>query len=494
MYTSQAKELILDYLKKDHFSENSFNNIGFESRCLFIDGPWGVGKTYLIKEILEEFRKKQEGEKKRKNRIEIGYFSLAGISSIDELEEVVASWYYPRWTQIRKRIPNFNVGSTISVVSFSADIQTNNLFRNDLTRLTKSHKSNYMIVFDELDRKCDSLDLNSVFALAMSLCSPDSKNTNTYHRVILINNDEAFIDLNNLKKINSFRNKISSSVIRLDKPDFDINKSIYKHYSIPYERKLLMNYDSRSNLRSLHRALRFYKSLKLEKVKEIKKQSLLNILINVAEDEESHSLSKIRESIVKNAANVSATGNAYERKLEYITNQWMKQWCYGYGEDFVFIAIAKIHYPRCEARKLHIIAKHFYLGDTAFNYSDIPLEYTESEKKSLNLGLKIALSSNNTDECSKLLELIDLDMINKRTIDPWIIGLGRASKFYEKQNNIYFDKACAKVLDICEKEIPPMDGTAANILGGINSDFVNQIKLLERTNNVSKHKEKNIRK
>lgn len=57
------------------------------SRSMLIDGPWGCGKTYQIMEFLRNHKK----ELRKKNKKRIGYISLFGLNSIEEINTEICN-------------------------------------------------------------------------------------------------------------------------------------------------------------------------------------------------------------------------------------------------------------------------------------------------------------------------------------------------------------------------------------------------------------------
>lgn len=79
---------------------------------LLVDGPWGVGKTHQVRQILEH------------NRIEFGYLSLAGIGSIAELNSAIALACRPgtsalvrRFDWLAQRLPGGTPGDYVKLSS-----------------------------------------------------------------------------------------------------------------------------------------------------------------------------------------------------------------------------------------------------------------------------------------------------------------------------------------------------------------------------------------
>ena len=92
MKTADAKKRINGYLNVDYFTKS--NAIIDQSYCLFLNGPWGIGKSYLVKEIIQNRSKTDLSD------VKIAYFS-------QEL-----TWEDPTLTAldvVLKRFPVFTV-------------------------------------------------------------------------------------------------------------------------------------------------------------------------------------------------------------------------------------------------------------------------------------------------------------------------------------------------------------------------------------------------
>ena len=76
----QLKEFFAPFL--DEKNENRV-----VSRSMLIDGPWGCGKTYQIMEFLRNHKK----ELRKKNKKRIGYISLFGLNSIEEINTEICN-------------------------------------------------------------------------------------------------------------------------------------------------------------------------------------------------------------------------------------------------------------------------------------------------------------------------------------------------------------------------------------------------------------------
>jgi hypothetical protein len=103
--------------------------------AVLISGPWGVGKTHLIKEFLRrEFDQKE---------LKYVYVSLYGLSSLEEIDEALLEAIYPalgwRSTKIAARVGK----SLLKRVGVDADVKA--------TDLINKFDPN-VFVFDDLER------------------------------------------------------------------------------------------------------------------------------------------------------------------------------------------------------------------------------------------------------------------------------------------------------------------------------------------------------
>ena len=73
----------------DNISEKILRYISDPSKnqALLLSGPWGMGKTYYIKNTLQKDLETQEAYKKYK----IVYTSLYGINSLKDLQNILGS-------------------------------------------------------------------------------------------------------------------------------------------------------------------------------------------------------------------------------------------------------------------------------------------------------------------------------------------------------------------------------------------------------------------
>ncbi|HCX2605005.1 TPA: NTPase [Staphylococcus aureus] len=122
--------------------------------ALFIDGQWGVGKTYYIKnKILKEFD----------DKIEIRYISLYGLQNLYEIKSIIISKLINTSTKnlrkVLKSMKNFQVVPYLNMNNFSDNILRyidDNSLKKIKNSLMKNNKSALLII-DDVERMSDKV-------------------------------------------------------------------------------------------------------------------------------------------------------------------------------------------------------------------------------------------------------------------------------------------------------------------------------------------------
>lgn len=151
---------------------------------IFITGPWGVGKSKYIQDFVDIHP-------------EVSYLSLFGKKDIQEITEelyldILRHDKYGKVKtlsrKIRKSLSHLNIGPTGVPVSIAVP-----LIGDIYEALSKELglDKNFFIIFDDLERKHDNLDLKEVFGLIDRL----SKFKNV--KIILVADEENFVDQDN---------------------------------------------------------------------------------------------------------------------------------------------------------------------------------------------------------------------------------------------------------------------------------------------------------
>ncbi|HDC7416409.1 TPA: NTPase [Staphylococcus aureus] len=122
--------------------------------ALFIDGQWGAGKTYYIKnKILKEFD----------DKIEIRYISLYGLQNLYEIKSIIISKLINTSTKnlrkVLKSMKNFQVVPYLNMNNFSDNILRyidDNSLKKIKNSLMKNNKSALLII-DDVERMSDKV-------------------------------------------------------------------------------------------------------------------------------------------------------------------------------------------------------------------------------------------------------------------------------------------------------------------------------------------------
>lgn len=219
---NEIKNIIIDYLKNDK-----------SNQAILIDGEWGSGKTFFVKEkVIPKIKEKLKD-------VPIYYVSLYGVSSSAEIHNLVSSQitekYIGKYIGDDKASTVVNIGSKISKIKpvldilkeingASIDLVHFNELKNNLEIPTKS-----IMIFDDLER-CN-MDVITVLGYINSI----SEHSDT--KVIIVANElelgmqntnedlsQKYNFILNINKFNKDSN-ISKSK-KANNSDKDLNKSL----------------------------------------------------------------------------------------------------------------------------------------------------------------------------------------------------------------------------------------------------------------------------
>ena len=165
------------------------------SQVMLVEGQWGIGKTYLVDECIEEYIKNN----KKVKRVDL---SLFGVSDLKELNErLMNASSFGRRTI--KKLKNAGIGLSYST-PFGLDISLNSdgIFQFLLKEEYKGKKySKTVIIIDDIERKDRKISITEIFGFIDSL---KAKNT----KIILISNVEQLSDHEDETAFNGFKEKI----------------------------------------------------------------------------------------------------------------------------------------------------------------------------------------------------------------------------------------------------------------------------------------------
>lgn len=228
---------MLYYLQEDLYMEEklSINEItkviikyicGNSQSALMIDGEWGSGKTYFIKEHLTNEIKKLEHvskiNKMRFNRTihakkSTVYVSLYGINSLEEITD-----------EIYRRILNESIGKAYYVLPFISEAinQTIKLskfdikfkgFRNNSLANNFDDPSRFTIIIDDLERT--RLNITDILGYVNQLTEHNG------FKVVVVSNED---EIGNLRSLENLEGKYLVSLLanKIDTPIYEAANNI----------------------------------------------------------------------------------------------------------------------------------------------------------------------------------------------------------------------------------------------------------------------------
>ena len=140
---------IIDIVKE--YVENK--NTGY---AIMIDGEWGSGKTYFVREKLEKKLKKLWEETKRE--IKFIYVSSYGVKSTNELDskiyEKIILEFLPEKFKSKYQDIERGLGSLYEIIKEFKKLPNipKNSIRNLIEILQKRNSKNYILIFDDIER------------------------------------------------------------------------------------------------------------------------------------------------------------------------------------------------------------------------------------------------------------------------------------------------------------------------------------------------------
>lgn len=200
-----------------------------EKRTLLICGPWGVGKTFEINRCINNIKEFAE--------YKILNISLFGIESIAALNEkiMVELNNKCKYEKIFKKI---NSSVEFKFCGFSLSMPIFQIISKFIKPRQKK-KENYLIIFDDIERKDNKLSVDQILGYIDSLSSLKIK-------TILIMNQEKLKD--GISEFKGLKEKVIDDEIFIDKPSKEaiisiIGKDLSKFFT--------QNYCYIKNLRTL---------------------------------------------------------------------------------------------------------------------------------------------------------------------------------------------------------------------------------------------------
>lgn len=138
--------------------------------AILISGPWGIGKTYEIKEYI-----KSKAQDVKDKKLKIAYSSLFGKNSIDEVNTELYQLIHPA-KKVLSTITN--VAKLINIgVGFSCGINLNIDDENlkPCEKLKSKKNIPYLIILDDFERKSDKITAEELLGFINNLINQGFK-------------------------------------------------------------------------------------------------------------------------------------------------------------------------------------------------------------------------------------------------------------------------------------------------------------------------------
>ena len=232
------------------------------SRSMLIDGPWGCGKTYQIMKFLKEHKK----ELRNKNKKRIGYISLFGLNSIEEINTEICNSLFSHSRKMMNTLKkSMKVFGTVLRASsyFCGGLGSGAEIAECLSSMLEQNqgkaKKKAIIIIDDLERlSTDKVSYSDLLGYLNGLMASNC-------RVICIMNSRSIINSDNIKEngFKDFYEKVFDEIRIIDAVTDDTYATILKNndndkdYDIPANWYPLF----RSNLRIAQRTYLNYKKV-----------------------------------------------------------------------------------------------------------------------------------------------------------------------------------------------------------------------------------------
>lgn len=212
-------------------------NLSF--KAILIDGPWGCGKTFEIKNFIKKHKKDK-----------IYYISLFGLESIDEINTALHQLTNGSAIElIKEGISLINKVvkpiQPIANICEALDYQLNN-------KKIKKVKKNSIIIFDDLERLSKKMDycdlLGYINSLYLSGC-----------RFICLSSEDNIREANRKEDFTIFKEKVFDCNYKITEANDEVINSLFKPYGLNLN---LITYKMfESNLRKAKKTELFYKKI-----------------------------------------------------------------------------------------------------------------------------------------------------------------------------------------------------------------------------------------
>jgi len=281
-----AKDEIISFLLKG--PEKSYSRMDETSKCLIFAGPWGIGKTHLIKK--DVFENPSVEKRFRKRKI---IYSLSGKDSAEAIDSDLSGLIHPFIGTLAKLSTRVSASLSGGAASVNVDLGIRSKLKSFETFIFQ-RKRPFLLVLDDLERLDPAVSIQSIFGIVdavQSVCHKDS-------RIVIICNDEKILgDEAKSFVYVSFRDKVARKYIRITKASETAAKSIVGQASelldeekYPFETNLLGNLRVVAHLSDAWE--RIFANMEID---QEKKKYLFNLLACLVYENETKGLPSIPE-------------------------------------------------------------------------------------------------------------------------------------------------------------------------------------------------------
>lgn len=210
----------MDSLQANNVMKRMLGNasVNDDNLCILVNGRWGIGKTYLIKNFFEQ----------NADDYDLVYISLFGKESIKEIERSLLLNLIPGFKSIEgyKGFVKF-VGTLLKdVIGEVAKVNVEdyiNLFSIENMRCNKINGKEIVICLDDLERKSDAIEMKDLLGLI--------ERALTNFNVILIANTKK-INEGELRNLKTYKEKVIDHVIKIDKLNRNVLEQILESMNV----------------------------------------------------------------------------------------------------------------------------------------------------------------------------------------------------------------------------------------------------------------------
>ncbi|MFT3920472.1 hypothetical protein [Cloacibacterium sp.] len=429
--------------------------------AVIISGKYGIGKTFYLENTLFPEIKKILNKDTKKEQYKTIKISLFGVSSIDEIEKLIFFEAYP----ILKNKGVKVFGGFLKGASNFFSVDLNEVIKDSgLTPSEINNYENFVVCFDDIDRKSPNLDLSEVYGFINNLV--ENKNA----KVILIANEDTLrkeVNKDNVDIYSTLREK----VIGISFPYIPDNNTVinnlfenYKTNDIEYYNFLksqalyiinIVNIKD-DNLRNVIFFLEHFKQVykqafslidKSQNLKTIKNEILNDILKFTLPIAFEYKLGKLNDSNLKllnehfsnNRINWDLFGHRNEESKTDYADEFVKQYDSDQYKLKFFESILKyvIGYNILDTDKLLNELKEIYKSENA--------NFTEKEIIFNSLRYWGCVNLNPKDYKSTTKNLIKLIDDNKLSLDEYTTVFHYITRF-DNPLNLNIDKLKNKII------------------------------------------------